>query len=187
MNLPVISIITVVYNGKNFLERTIHSVIQQTYPHIEYLIIDGGSTDGTVEMIKKYGGSCRWISEKDGGIYDAMNKGMKMAKGDYLLFLNAGDELHSKDVLEKIFSKDQILRCVGKAGTFIFCDTKGLHKGGHATKNPRILFNAVYLTDGALPDEKKKVNYWVEKSIQSKLTAAGQYALSGKSPSRHNL
>lgn len=115
MDTPLISIITVVYNGKNVLEKTIQSVLNQTYQSIEYIIIDGGSTDGTVEMIKRLTpqpslqlerGSkrvVRWISEKDNGIYDAMNKGMKMAMGEYLLFLNAGDELYEKDTMKNIF------------------------------------------------------------------------------------
>ena len=89
---PLISIITVVYNGENFLEKTIQSVINQTYKNIEYIIIDGGSTDGTVNIIKRYEDQIDyWVSERDGGIYDAMNKGIDKANGVGLLFLNAGD------------------------------------------------------------------------------------------------
>ena len=91
-NKPLISIITVVYNGEKFLEKTIQSVINQTYKNIEYIIIDGGSTDGTVDIIKKYEEQIDyWVSERDGGIYDAMNKGIDKANGVGLLFLNAGD------------------------------------------------------------------------------------------------
>ncbi len=91
-NKPLISIITVVYNGEKFLEKTIQSVINQTYKNIEYIIIDGGSTDGTVDIIKKYEDQIDyWVSERDGGIYDAMNKGIDKANGVGLLFLNAGD------------------------------------------------------------------------------------------------
>ncbi|MSR78367.1 MAG: hypothetical protein EXS63_09135 [Candidatus Omnitrophica bacterium] len=74
--------------------------------------------------------------------------------------------------VEKFFSKEQIRTCTGPAGTLIFCDTKGLHKGGHATENPRILFNAVYLTEGAIPAEKRKVNFYVPKDFNR------EYALS---------
>ncbi|NOQ29775.1 MAG: glycosyltransferase [Helicobacteraceae bacterium] len=89
---PLISIITVVFNGKKFLERTIKSVLSQTHPNIEYIIIDGGSTDGTVDIIKKYDKSISyWVSEKDNGIYDAMNKGLKVATGKYIGILNADD------------------------------------------------------------------------------------------------
>ena len=102
---PKISIVTVVFNGHTLIERTINSVLQQTYPNIEYIIIDGGSTDGTVETIKNYQSKISVIrSEKDNGIYDAMNKGLKIATGEYLLFLNAGDELYTVDTLASIFS-----------------------------------------------------------------------------------
>lgn len=95
---PKISIITVVYNAKDLLEETIKSVISQSYKNVEYLVIDGGSTDGTIEVIKEYEKDISyWISEPDNGIYDAMNKGTKLAHGDYVYFLGAGDIIH--DVL----------------------------------------------------------------------------------------
>jgi len=98
-----VTFITVVYNGVNELEPTIQSILSQTHQQFEYFIIDGGSTDGTVDLIKKYEAQITgWISEKDSGLYDAMNKGMKMGKGDYLWFMNAGDEVHSGDTLQKI-------------------------------------------------------------------------------------
>jgi glycosyltransferase involved in cell wall biosynthesis len=88
----LITVITVVYNGEKLLENTIKSVISQPYDNIEYVIIDGCSTDGTVDIIKKYENNITyWLSEKDNGIYDAMNKGIKQATGKGLLFLNAGD------------------------------------------------------------------------------------------------
>lgn len=100
-----ISIITVVFNGKYLIERTIKSVLQQTFQNIEYIIIDGLSTDGTLTIIKDYKPQIqKIISEKDNGIYDAMNKGLQMATGDYVLFLNAGDELYENDTLKKVFS-----------------------------------------------------------------------------------
>ncbi len=89
-----ISIITVVFNAANTIEGTIKSVLNQDYPQIEYIIIDGGSTDGTVEIIEKYRKSVSYfISEPDDGLYYAMNKGLEVAKGDYVYFLNAGDTL----------------------------------------------------------------------------------------------
>ena len=99
-----ISIITVVFNGEAFIEKTINSVLSQTYLGIEYIIIDGASTDKTLEIVKRYNaGITKIISEKDYGIYDAMNKGLKAATGDYVLFLNAGDELYSNETLAKVF------------------------------------------------------------------------------------
>lgn len=91
---PKLSIITVVYNAVSTIEATIESVINQTYTNIEYLIIDGGSTDGTVEKVKKYQSKISyWISEPDRGIYDAMNKGVGKASGDWIYFLGADDIL----------------------------------------------------------------------------------------------
>jgi len=89
---PKVSIITVVYNGEEFLEETILSVLNQSYENIEYVIIDGGSTDGTVDIIKKYEDKIDyWVSEPDKGIYNAMNKGLQVVNGDYIAILNADD------------------------------------------------------------------------------------------------
>ena len=102
---PLISIITVVYNGEKYLEETLLSVINQTYDNVEYIIIDGGSTDGTVDIIKKYEDKIDyWVSEKDKGISDAFNKGVKVANGDYINFQGDGDGFYSSDSLEKVFS-----------------------------------------------------------------------------------
>ena len=102
---PVISIITVTLNNGPGLERTIQSVKCQTFKSYEHIIIDGGSKDETLAIINKYSDSIAlWISEPDDGIYDAMNKGMSMAKGKYLNFLNAGDTYLDKLTLEKLFA-----------------------------------------------------------------------------------
>lgn len=101
-----ISIITVCFNAANSIERTILSVINQDYPNIEYIIIDGRSTDGTQEIIRKYEDKINyWISEKDCGIYDAMNKGIAIATGDWIHFKNCGDIFPSQNVLSQIFLK----------------------------------------------------------------------------------
>ena len=101
-----ISIITVVYNSEDFLEKTIQSVISQSYKNIEYIIIDGGSSDKTIDIIKKYEDKISyWVSEKDGGIYDAMNKGAKVANGDFINFLNADDIIYTDDAIEKVVNK----------------------------------------------------------------------------------
>lgn len=97
-----VSIITVVYNAVATLEQTIKSVINQSYKNIEYIIVDGGSTDGSLEIIKKYENSIHlWVSESDNGIYDAMNKGIKLATGDIVAFINA-DDWYEGNIIEKI-------------------------------------------------------------------------------------
>lgn len=98
---PKFSIITVTYNAANVLEDTIQSIVTQTYKNTEYIIVDGGSTDGTLDIIHKYKEHIHTlVSEPDKGLYDAMNKGIKLATGDYLCFLNAGDCLHEDDTLQ---------------------------------------------------------------------------------------
>jgi glycosyltransferase involved in cell wall biosynthesis len=100
---PVITIVTVVFNNLPFIEETIQSVLNQTYQNIEYIIIDGGSTDGTLNIIKKYEKFLDyWVSEKDKGIYEAMNKGLQHAKGKWINFMNSGDTFYSKDTINSI-------------------------------------------------------------------------------------
>lgn len=104
MSAPSFSIITVVFNGEALLPGTIESVRQQTYSNIEYIIVDGASKDGTQEIIRKAAQTMpnlKWMSEPDKGLYDAMNKGLRMATGDFVWFMNAGDHLHAADTVEK--------------------------------------------------------------------------------------
>jgi glycosyltransferase involved in cell wall biosynthesis len=131
-----ISIITVTYNSAATLPATIDSVLSQQGVELEYLIIDGASTDGTLEIIKQAAAQderIRWVSEPDAGIYDAMNKGIRMASGEWLNFMNAGDTFFTHEVVESIFN------CRGIDDTdFIYSDTlldgKRLHIGD-ITKN----------------------------------------------------
>lgn len=97
------SIITVNYNNRDGLQRTIESVIHQSYRDFEFIIIDGGSTDGSSDLLKKYDEHITyWVSEKDNGIYNAMNKGIRQAKGEYLNFMNSGDCFYDSNVLQKV-------------------------------------------------------------------------------------
>lgn len=100
-----VTIITVCYNSENVIRETINSVIRQNYNNIEYILVDGKSDDSTVDIIKEASSKIdyiKYISEKDDGIYDAMNKGLKLAEGDYIIFLNAGDKFCNNDVIKNI-------------------------------------------------------------------------------------
>jgi glycosyltransferase involved in cell wall biosynthesis len=100
-----LSIITINYNDANGLQKTIESVLAQTYSNIEYIIVDGASTDGSVDVIRELATrpTIKWVSEKDTGIYNAMNKGIRMATGEYIQILNSGDILAAPDVTERMF------------------------------------------------------------------------------------
>lgn len=111
------TIITVTYNAEKFFNHTANSVMSQSYPHIEHLIIDGASTDSTLALAKDYsersyasgnGHEVRILSEPDNGLYDAMNKGLQMAKGDYVCFLNAGDSLPFGDTIDTVITNSEL-------------------------------------------------------------------------------
>ena len=98
-----LSVITINYNNRDGLRKTIESVVNQTCKDFEYVIIDGGSTDGSVDVIKEYADRINyWVSEPDKGIYNAMNKGIDVAQGEYCLFLNSGDYLFDNYVLSEV-------------------------------------------------------------------------------------
>lgn len=127
---PLITIITVVYNGEKYIEQTIQSVINNSQRNIDYIIIDGGSTDGTLDIIKKYQSYISyWKSEPDRGIYDAMNKGWVIAKEDsYILFLGAGDRIISlPEDMSKYRLDDVIYGKVFIGDNLVFNSRAGFH------------------------------------------------------------
>ncbi|MES3016316.1 MAG: glycosyltransferase family 2 protein [Bacteroidota bacterium] len=104
---PRLSVITIVYNNVHDIERTLLSVLGQTYPNIEYIVVDGASTDGTLDVLNSYNSRIsKLVSEKDKGIYDAMNKGLALAEGDFVLFMNSGDEIYAPDTVQKVFASE---------------------------------------------------------------------------------
>lgn len=142
MQPPKFSIITITYNASQWLERTVLSVLSQSYPAIEYIIIDGASTDGTLDIIRQYAsGIATWVSEPDKGLYDAMNKGLKRATGDYVWFINAGDTLYTADTVQKIaasLKKDVSLPDILYGETMIV-DAEGRQRGMRRLKAPEQL------------------------------------------------
>lgn len=123
-----ISIITVCYNSEKTIEKTIQSVLSQTYDNIEYVIIDGKSNDDTLSIIKKYEDKITWISEADKGLYDAINKGLKIASGDIIGLMHSDDVFASNDVLAVIsetFEKDN---CSGTYGDLVYTKQDDINK-----------------------------------------------------------
>lgn len=142
-----ISIITVSYNAAATIEQTISSVVNQRYKDIEYIIIDGGSTDGTVDIIQKYADKIAyWVSEPDKGIYDAMNKGIKAATGDYIQIIGSDDCLYDSDTISKVAKNIQSdeehsagLADIYSYGIYGVDDGKHIEKyagNAHAKNNP---------------------------------------------------
>lgn len=131
-NIPLISIVTVSYNASSTIEQTILSVINQTYSNIEYIIIDGGSTDGTVDIIKKYADKIAyWVSEPDEGIYDAMNKGIEKATGEWVNFMNSGDCFYNSEVINQFFLEktyDDCCTVIYANRISVYAKAKYLHK-----------------------------------------------------------
>ncbi|MEN8899021.1 MAG: glycosyltransferase family 2 protein [Nonlabens sp.] len=143
--MPQISIITVNYNDATGLERTIKSVQVQTATDYEHIIIDGNSTDGSKEIILQHqAGFSYWVSEPDNGIYNAMNKGILKAKGKYLLFLNSGDVLHSKEVLK--YALDHLKNDF----SFVSGNTQMLSQSPWIKKSPIRMYHS-YLYHTSLP------------------------------------
>ena len=147
MNKTKVSIITVVYNGEEYLEKTINSIINQTYKNIEFIIIDGASTDGTKNIIKKYENEISyWVSEEDDGIYDAMNKGINLANGKWINFMNAGDIFHDNNVLTNFYKESLKMPNVD----FFYSDSVTHEKKIHyCSKEKRVIIHQalIYKTD----------------------------------------
>jgi glycosyltransferase involved in cell wall biosynthesis len=132
-----ISIITVCYNSEKFIRSAIESVIHQTYDNIEYIIVDGGSKDKTIDIIKSYGNKItKFVSEPDKGIYDAMNKGIKMATGDVVALLNSDDFYINNDVITTVVNKLE------------------------ATKTDSLFADLIYVEEAS---PNKQVRYWTSK------------------------
>lgn len=129
---PLVSIITICLNSSRTIRRTIESVLNQTYAHIEYIIVDGGSTDATVEIIHEYRNKIATvISEKDAGISDAFNKGLSVSNGDYIQFINGDDVLHRDKILNSVKALEG-----DHSAAFVFGDIIKIDKQGKKKRVP---------------------------------------------------
>jgi len=135
MSTPKISVITVVFNGEKHIGRTIESVVGQSYKQVEYIIVDGKSTDKTLDVIGRYKGVDQLISEPDGGLYDAMNKALKLATGDYVWFLNSGDQVYSLDTVKQMIAGLTGMPDIIYGGTMII-DEQQIEIGDRRLKPP---------------------------------------------------
>ena len=132
---PKVSIITVVYNDVLHIEKTIKNVLKQTYPYLEYVVVDGASTDGTLDILRKYEHQLRLISEPDKGIYDAMQKGARIATGEWILFRNCGDFFITPTVIQDLFS----LYKEDKGEDFLLANSRYFKNYGYKDMKPAIL------------------------------------------------
>lgn len=139
MHNPKVSIITVVYNSKLPLEKTLENIFAIDYPNKEIIVIDGGSTDGTKQVIEQNSLHIdQWISENDNGIYDAMNKALRIATGEYVWFINAGDTAYSPYILENIFKGNEIHHDIYYGDTLV-CDEEDHILGLRKKRLPKVL------------------------------------------------
>ncbi|QMW00704.1 glycosyltransferase family 2 protein [Spirosoma foliorum] len=149
--MPTVSIITITYNAERFLERTIQSVLAQQVSDFEYIIIDGASKDGTLDIIKRYESHITtWISEPDKGLYDAMNKGLHLAKGEYVWFMNAGDELHDPQTLSNLLTRINATQADVYYSDALFVEEDGSPVGLRSQITPHTLPHNLTWQDMAL-------------------------------------
>ncbi len=194
MSLPKISIITVVYNAAEALAKTIDSVRELKYPNIEYVIVDGGSKDGTKKVIEEnYLDITQWISEPDKGIYDAMNKGMALATGDYIWFLNAGDIAFDEYVLDTIFLGSEKFFDLYYGDTLVVSQEGGI-LGLRSKKPPKMLrwksfrrgmtvcHQSIIVRRSVVPKYNLKYRYssdvdWVINTLKGGITVSNTHSI----------
>lgn len=168
MNLPKISVITPSYNQADYIKDTIDSILSQDYPRLEYIIIDGGSTDGTVDILKQYGNKINWVSQKDQGQSHAINKGLKKSSGDLLAYLNS-DDIYLPGALKKVgqyYATNQPVDWI--TGDYQIIDQKGDLTVNHwlITKYKRLLMRfysptLLKITDSMFPQPS---TFWSKKA-----------------------
>ena len=163
-NSTRISIVTVVYNDKQGLQKTIDSVLALNYDNIEFIVIDGGSNDGTIELLQKYKSNIDYsLSEADGGIYDAMNKGINAANGDWVNFMNAGDYFANENVLNEMdFTANKKVDILygyksQKGKLFYPMNIRNLEIGMIFGNHQSMFFNRKKLQNELYYDEKYKI------------------------------
>ena len=126
---PLVSIITPVYNGERYLEDSIRSVLAQDYPAVEHIVVDGGSRDATLDILKRYEDRIAWRSERDGGMYEAVNKGLRLARGEFALYLNSDDLLLPRGISTLVAALEADPQAALAYGDYFQIDAKGREIG----------------------------------------------------------
>lgn len=169
-----ISVITICFNAETEIEKTIQSILAQSYSNIEYIIIDGNSKDNTVNIIKKYADRIsHWVSEPDKGIYDAMNKGIDLVSGEWIIFMNAGDVFYNDHVLDDIFKQEysaniaviygDVEICFGNAGKLI--------KSVKRLRLPELLHGICHQASATRASILKQIKYDISYKIMADINS----------------
>lgn len=179
---PKVSIVTACYNSERYLEDCILSIMRQTYDNVEHIIVDGGSTDGTLDIIKKYDGqyNMRWISEKDNGMYDAITKGFAMADGDIFAWLNSDDMYlpWACEVAAKVMTSLSVNWCTGIPGQY----TAGglLHYIPRVTPvYPRCFIKRGYMDNRVSNFLQQESMFWTRELWEANQNVIAQYKIAG--------
>lgn len=174
--MPLVSIITVSRNSGKFIEDNILSVQHQSYPHIEHIVVDGGSTDSTVDILRKHK-NLRWISEPDEGVTDAFNKGIGMASGDILAFLNSDDVYYSPGAVRKAVDAMEANPEAGVIfGDCAFIDADGKVTGFFQGQGQRFNFSALLCSEFTIPLASAFIRHSAIKAIGGKLDTSLDFA-----------
>ena len=174
--LPIITVVTVTFNAGVGLAKTIESVLGQTYKSIQYIVVDGGSTDNSNEILDRYRSYFyKCVSEKDDGVYDAMNKGLSLATGKWIIFLNAGDRFADRDTLATVFSNRNYNEVDIIYGDYLFQDQKGEVRCGLSGQHKNLKYGSQFCHQSTFINTKYHSRYPYDKNI--KITADHKFFL----------
>ena len=184
-----ISIVTAAYNSAATIKDTIESVLSQDYPNIEYIVADGGSKDGTVEILKSYGDKIKWVSEKDSGIYEAMSKGVKMATGDVVGIMGSDDFYPDNTAISKVAKAFEVSKADSIYGDLYYVDAKDTNKIVRNWKSGK--YNRERFLNGWMPPHTafflKKSAYDTYGLYDTSYQSAGDYELMLRMLYKHNV
>jgi putative colanic acid biosynthesis glycosyltransferase len=164
---PIITVVTVSFNAGVGLEKTIESVLSQNYKSIQYIVVDGGSTDNSIEILDRYRSHLyKCVSEKDDGVYDAMNKGLSLATGNWIIFLNAGDRFSDRDTLERVFCNENYDEADIIYGEYLFQDQKGKVRWGLTGHHKNLKYGSQFCHQSTFIKTKYHSRHPYDKNVR---------------------